>query len=75
MCVTDEHAVVANKVERYQAEIKADTVVLALGLKPEDSLVRALKRKVPELRVVGDSKQPGIIMNAIWSAFHTMRLI
>jgi len=73
--VTDEGAIVVNKRRRYQAELKADTVVLALGLKPETQLVGALKGKVPELYVVGDCDEPRKIMDAVWSAFYTTRLI
>jgi len=42
--VTDEGAVIVNKRRRYEAELKADTVVLALGLKPEGDLFKALGR-------------------------------
>lgn len=73
--VTDEGAIVVNKRRRYEAELKADTVVLALGLKPERGLIEALQGKVPELHVIGDCEEPRKIMDAVWSAFYTTRLI
>lgn len=73
--VTDEGAIVVNKRRRYEAELKADTVVLALGLKPERELAQALEGKVPELHVIGDSEEPRKIMDAVWSAFYKTRLI
>lgn len=63
--VTDEGAIVVNKRRRYEAELKADTVVLALGLKPERGLIEALEGKVPELHVIGDSEEPRKIMDAV----------
>jgi len=73
--VTDEGAIVVNKRRRYEADLKADTVVLALGLKPERGLAQALEGKVPQLHVIGDCEEPRKIMDAVWSAFHTTRLL
>ena len=73
--VTDEGVVVVNKYRRWQAELKADTVVLALGLKPERDLANALEGKVAELHVIGDCEQPGKIIDAVWGAFGAMRLL
>jgi 2-enoate reductase len=73
--ITDEGAIVVNKRRRYEAEVKADTVILAMGLKPERELVKALKGKVPELHAIGDCKRTRKIMNAVQNAFNTMRLI
>jgi 2-enoate reductase len=56
-------------------ELKADTVVLALGLKSEVGLLRALGGKGPEPIVIGDCVQPGKIIDAIWGGFRTARLI
>lgn len=73
--VTDDGAIVVNKRRRYEAELKADTVVLSLGLKPERGLIEALEGKVPELHVIGDCEEPRKIMDAVWSAFYTTRLL
>lgn len=73
--VTDEGAIVVNKHHRYEAELKADTVILALGLKPERDLVKALEGKTAELYSFGDCEEPGRIMDAVWAAFETMRSI
>jgi 2-enoate reductase len=56
-------------------ELGADTVVLALRLKSEVGLLRALGGKGPEPYVIGDCVQPGKIIDAIWGGFRTARLI
>jgi 2-enoate reductase len=73
--VTDIGAIVVNKYQRWQAELKANTVVLALGLRPEKDLANALEGKVAELHVIGDCEQPGKIIDAVWGAFGVMRLL
>ncbi|MBN1612873.1 MAG: FAD-dependent oxidoreductase [Deltaproteobacteria bacterium] len=71
--VTDEGAVIVNKRRRYQAHIKADTVVLAVGLKPETRLARDLADAGIEIHSIGDCLEPGKIIDAIWSAHQTAR--
>jgi 2,4-dienoyl-CoA reductase (NADPH2) len=45
--------------------IEADTVVIAVGSRSNDELCEELKGKVPELLMVGDSKEPRKALNAI----------
>ena len=73
--VTDDGVVIVNKRRRYQAHIQADTVVLAVGLKPEVHLAKALEGEVSEVHSIGDCRDPRKILDAIWSAFHTARAI
>ena len=49
--------------------VKADTVVLAVGDKPETSLFDSLTGKVPELYNIGDSNGGGIIPNAVYEGY------
>jgi Pyruvate/2-oxoglutarate dehydrogenase complex, dihydrolipoamide dehydrogenase (E3) component, and related enzymes len=44
--------------------LKADTVVLAVGVKPEKDLIEALKRVVPEVYAIGDCVEP---RDAMWA--------
>jgi len=44
--------------------LKADTVVLAVGVKPEKQLIETLKGMVPEVYVIGDCVQP---RDAMWA--------
>lgn len=73
--VKDDGAVVNNPSRRYEAKLTADTIVVAMGLKPERDLVKALEGKVGELYVVGDCEGPGKIMDAVWGAFNITRTI
>ncbi len=64
--------IAANDTEKT---IKADTVVLAAGLKPDDTLSRELRGKVANLYNIGDCREPRNIMGAIWDGFEAGRTI
>lgn len=55
--------------------IRADTVVLAAGLEPDDSLCKALTKEVPDLYVIGDCQSPRNIMGAIWDGYEVGRAV
>lgn len=71
--ITEEGAIVESNGEKKI--LKADSVVLALGLKPEAALSEELRDRVPELYTVGDCVEPRRLINAIWEAYRTARLI
>jgi len=49
--------VVVTTGDGNQQTLPADSVVLAVGFKPNDSLFKVLKDKVPEVYNIGDSAQ------------------
>jgi len=53
----------------------ADTVVLAVGLKPDRELYQTLKSQTPDLYAIGDSRKAQNIMNSIWDAYEVARMI
>lgn len=55
--------------------VEADSVVIALGTTPQDTLVQKVKNIVPEVYVVGDGKKPRKIINAIYEGSAVARLI
>jgi len=67
--ITNEGVTVSDQ-EGAKSTIKADSVVLALGFKPETGLFEALKGKVPELYTIGDSLAPRKIGDAINEGFY-----
>lgn len=72
--ITDS-GVIVNGKQGKKKDLKADAVVLAVGLKSQDGLQQALAGKVPELRAIGDCVQPRKIMDAMWEGFRFARLI
>lgn len=79
--LTDTHltevtgdAILVNR-DGANEELEADTVILALGFKPEADLREQLDGRVPELFAIGDCLQPRKIINAMWEGFHAARLI
>ncbi|MCI8661010.1 MAG: FAD-dependent oxidoreductase [Lachnospiraceae bacterium] len=54
---------------KERLELPADTVVLAAGSKPDDSLYEPLREKSSQVFIVGDAKTPGKVMDAIRSAY------
>lgn len=56
-------------------KVPADTVALAVGLKPEQELYQNLRRKTPNLYLIGDSREAQNVMNAVWDAYEVGRMI
>jgi len=72
--ILDDSVVIIDK-NGNKSKIENDTVVLALGFKPNRELVEALKDKVPEIHAIGDCEEPRRVINAIWEGFRFARLI
>lgn len=72
--ISNEGITIANQNNEADT-IKADTVVLAVGLKREDKLSEALTDKVSaEIHTIGDCVKPRKVIEAIWEGFRTARL-
>lgn len=72
--ITDEGITVAD-VHGRRDMLKAETVVLAVGLKPDQRLLDVVRDKVPEVYAIGDCVEPGKVLNAIWDGFRTARIV
>ena len=55
--------------------IRADSVVLSLGVKPEDRLAKELQRALPRVYIAGDASASGTIADAVKSANACCRCI
>jgi 2,4-dienoyl-CoA reductase (NADPH2) len=62
--ITDKGLTIATNKGKKQT-IEADTIVTALPLKPNTELLKDLKNGVPEVYVIGDSREPNLIIDAI----------
>ncbi len=69
--VLDDKVVAVNTVTGEELEIEADTVLLAVGMKPLTAKAEELRRSAPETSVyiVGDVKKVGTIGTAVNQAF------
>ena len=56
-------------------EIEADNVMPTAPLLPNDELYRALKGKVPELYLIGDANQAGMMVHAIRAGYRTAKTV
>jgi 2-enoate reductase len=56
-------------------EVDADMIVLAVGLAPEQDLYRSLRGRIPNLFLIGDSRNAQNIMNAVWDAYEVARMV
>jgi 2-enoate reductase len=74
-CITSDSIIVYVKSEDNEREIKADTVVIATGLKADDGLSRELERNVAKLYTIGDCREPRNIMGAVWDGFEVGRTL
>ena len=63
-CVTDDGLVVTTR-EGDRVTLEADTVLTALPLLPNTALCEVLRGSAPEVYAIGDSREPGLIVDAI----------
>ena len=66
--ITDK-GVWVNRAGRYHEFFEADTVVLAVGMQPVDSLAKQLRGKVTSLYQIGDCTKPGNVRKAVEDGF------
>ena len=65
---TTENGVLVD-VKGTKEDIKADSIVLAVGYNPVNSLYNELKYEVSDLNLIGDARNVANIMYAIWDAY------
>lgn len=62
--ITDKGLTITTRQEK-RLTIEADTIVLALPLRPNTELLKVVERKVPEVYMIGDCREPRLIAEAI----------
>jgi 2-enoate reductase len=55
--------------------VPAETVVLAVGMRPDPELFNQLHGEIPNLYLIGDGRQAQNIMNSVWDAYEVARMI
>ncbi len=65
-----EGEVIYTNAQGQDMTIPADTVVLAMGSRPENSLAKALENSGVEIQVIGDANKPGKIGEAVDGGFN-----
>jgi 2-enoate reductase len=63
------NGVLTMNVNGAAKELACDSVILAIGYKPENDLYHQLESDLPEAYLLGDARQVSNIMYAIWDAF------
>jgi len=63
------NSVICEDKDGKTAEIKADTVVIAIGERPDAHLYEELKDSCPEIYNIGDSNGGGILPNAVYEGY------
>jgi len=53
-----------------ESSVDGDTIILALGARPENQLYNDLRPLVFDLRLIGDAKEPRLIMHAVREGFY-----
>ena len=69
----DEVLLIDKGFERKR--VPAETVVLAVGMRPDPELYDTLRREIPNLYLIGDGRQAQNIMNSVWDAYEVARMI
>ena len=71
--VNAQGALVTESASSKETLLEADTVVIAVGFHPLASMARELQGSGIEVSEVGDGKQVGNILTAIWDAHEVAR--
>jgi len=56
-----------------KSRLEGDTVVLAIGMTPVNSLADILDAKMAHTFRIGDCRSPKNVMNAVWDAYEVAR--
>jgi len=72
--VTEEGGVLIDQ-NFQRRNFVADTIVLAVGLCPDQQLYKALLAQRSEVFLIGDAREAQNIMNSIWDAYEVARSI
>lgn len=75
MKILPDRVIVEDVKTAELTEIKADNVVLSLGVCPENTLYNELKDRMANVYAVGDAAHGGTIANAVHSAWDTVKNI
>ncbi len=71
--ITDDGIVVQKKAKREI--LKADNIVVAIGVKSEKGLSEVLEGKRSAVHVVGDCVKPRKVIDAIWEAYRVAHVL
>jgi 2-enoate reductase len=72
--VINKGAVVIDNDSRRET-LPADTIIIAVGLEPQQGIYRLLHGNLTNLYLIGDAREAKNIMNAIWNAYEVARAI
>jgi 2,4-dienoyl-CoA reductase-like NADH-dependent reductase (Old Yellow Enzyme family)/thioredoxin reductase len=71
----EEGRVLLSDRNRNRKEVETDSVILALGLKPNQDLLEPLRKSFPEVQVIGDCLEPRKIYQAVHEGAFAGRII
>jgi len=70
--VTDSGALFSGKSPQ-KAYLQADSIVLSVGLAPNQRLYKDIQEVESDLYLVGDAREPRNIMGAVWDSYEVVR--
>ena len=72
--INDKGLVIAD-ADGVTRTLEAETVLVTLPLQPNPKLFEGLSGKGADVYAIGDCKAPGVIINAMGSAFEVARIV
>lgn len=69
----DDRGVQVESMSGEQSVIPCDTVVLAMGYKPNMMLENELLEDVPDIITIGNAERPATILKAVWEGYHAVK--
>ncbi|MCL1834867.1 MAG: NAD(P)/FAD-dependent oxidoreductase [Oscillospiraceae bacterium] len=70
-----EGAVIVKNAAGKNVTLSCDTAVAAFGVSPDKAAIAALSEIIPETYIIGDAEKPGVIGDAIASAYWLTRRV
>ena len=70
-----ETGIVFTDADQRRKVLKADTVVVAVGMKPQSGLAKQLNNRAFEVYPIGDCAEPRKVIDAIREAFRVARRV
>jgi 2,4-dienoyl-CoA reductase (NADPH2) len=71
----NDKGLVITDAEGQVRTLEADSIMVTLPLRPYSGLYDALQGKVPDLHLIGDGKEPGLIIDAIAAGFEVGQVV
>jgi 2-enoate reductase len=73
--IQDREVILVDNKDSGQKKLQFETVVFAVGFTPNRTLYDELIGSIPNLYLIGDAREPGNVIGAVWDAYEVAKTI